>query len=437
MKYLFWPFFFILSACAPLAPTNPPMMPVPSATNLAAWSMPTHPAKPTAVATPPGAEGCLSLSPVEQIASQGLLLLENQELGDDGRLLSGFFAMEMSTKAVQTLTNNIVVGSAASPDHLHFAYFEVLPASSGMSAPRALVIADANGTVQTISEEPGWGRFLGWGANGAIVFSMFPQSLAQDTSREPVNLLILYPLENNQIKKILTNSFERYPTGDELGQIVPWWRGWNGTSYNTSFDRVITPYQLPGEDKIKIVTYAMWKMPGKTLMRSFEDVYASPLGMNHYPDPVWSPDGSQFIFFVTQRQEQDAFLVQKDGSMTSFVVKQPVFEQEFSWSPNGKMVAAFSPLAGKSTGYLSVLNIETKTWQNFCFGVTYGDSISYEYGKSEPFAPIWSPDSSQLIVVDWPKKDNLRLFLIDLPHRSFSLLAENVLPTGWLPAPSR
>lgn len=419
MKPILPLFLLFLSTCAPLAPAL--QTPIKTSTaSTRAWPTLTHPPQTTPTVTPNGLSNCLPLLPENQIDSRGKLLLESQK---------GLFMLDMSSKVLETISTN-ETRSAASPDHPYFAYLEKLSAYQESLAPVRLVVSDINGNTKIFDEKSTWGMFLGWGANGAVIYSSFGNQ-AQDQSREPADLLILYPLEN-RAPTLLLNSFEQYPIGDDLGQIVPWWRGWSGTSYSPDFDRAVTPYQLPGSDSMRLVTYALWQMPSRTLIRSFESVYAFPLGMNYYPEPIWSPDGSQFIFFVTQRQGQSAFLVKRDGTLTPLTIEQPVFEQGFTWSPDGKMIAVFNPadsLHQEDRAYLSILNTETKIWSNFCFGVNYR---GVGYARSEPYPVIWSPDSTQLVVTDWNEKNTRHLFLIDIARQTFSLLAENLEPTGWL-----
>jgi hypothetical protein len=164
--------------------------------------------------------------------------------------------------------------------------------------------------------------------------------------------------------------------------------------------------------------------------------------------PLWTPDGKQFIF-ATKLNSKDPFppaneflAISRDGEVRQLTHFADYFEEiritnNYSMSPNGKLLA-FWILAKPSAfenAQLAVLNIETGEVTNYCIK---GDSFLDEEAYQETLpAPIWSPDSKQLLVISRPPENRLlrRVVLVDIVNNYAAQINQDMEPVGWMIAP--
>ena len=164
--------------------------------------------------------------------------------------------------------------------------------------------------------------------------------------------------------------------------------------------------------------------------------------------PLWTPDGQQFIF-ATKLNSQGSFLlanqflaVSRDGEIRQLTYLTEYFDEtwianNYSMSPNGKLVAFWVYVQPSSfeKAQLAVLDIDTGTITNYCIT---GDPFSLNaYGQESLLAPIWSPDSTQLLVISRPSENSQtrRVVMVDIANSYAAQISQDVNPVGWMVAP--
>lgn len=161
--------------------------------------------------------------------------------------------------------------------------------------------------------------------------------------------------------------------------------------------------------------------------------------------PVWTPDGKQFVFAANldlkqaQLNAREFFSVSRDGEARQLTHFMDYFDEiyildSYNLSPNGKLLAFWiitqPSLASKPE--LAVLNIETGEVTNYCItGDAFADN------RSEPSSPIWSPDSTQLLVVSRIPEDTKvrRVVMVNLVQNHAAKILADMEPEGWMVAP--
>jgi Tol biopolymer transport system component len=161
--------------------------------------------------------------------------------------------------------------------------------------------------------------------------------------------------------------------------------------------------------------------------------------------PVWTPDGKQFLFTVnldrkqTQPYAEEFFAVSRDGQVRQLTHFMDYYDEidildSYNLSPDGKLLAFW--LVSRPSLYegpqLTLLNIETGEVTNYCIkGDAYADNAS------QPWLPIWSPDSTQLLVISRPSEDTKvrRVVVVDILRNYAAKISADMEPQGWLVAP--
>jgi len=208
--------------------------------------------------------------------------------------------------------------------------------------------------------------------------------------------------------------------------------------YDPTLSRAVYPECPPGCMKLTDKTIVLWDVKNKRILARLttKDYFGNT--------PVWSQDGKQFVIafdshFIktldTLDQRDEFYLVTRDGlvrQMTRFADYFKFLEipNSYKFSPDGQKVAFWmvSRPEPNDAGYLSILNTESGQVTNYCIkGLTVerADSLS---------APIWSPDSSQLLVKYGDPNDPNRTgtIVVDIVRDYAAVIAENASPQGWM-----
>jgi hypothetical protein len=163
-------------------------------------------------------------------------------------------------------------------------------------------------------------------------------------------------------------------------------------------------------------------------------------------NPFWLPDGKQFLIGTrTDHEDQhfanEFFLVNQDGQVrqiTHFTdeLKTVEINHRYSLSPNGRYFAFWITVqpGPYDDDRLAVLDIETGSVTNYCIP---GDPFQLGYSADSLSAPIWSPDSTQLLVTnrDPQTTTTSRVVLVDIMKGWAAQIAGDVEPVGWMLAP--
>lgn len=161
--------------------------------------------------------------------------------------------------------------------------------------------------------------------------------------------------------------------------------------------------------------------------------------------PLWTPDGKQFIIATNMdttkplATAQELFAVSRDGQirqLTHFMDYYQGIEilDDYSLSPNGKLLAFWITVKPSQfdNPRLAVLNIETGEVTNYCIkGDPFADNAAY------PDLPVWSPDSTQLLVISRPPEDTKvrRVVVVDIGNNYAAQINQDMEPVGWMVAP--
>ena len=161
--------------------------------------------------------------------------------------------------------------------------------------------------------------------------------------------------------------------------------------------------------------------------------------------PVWTPDGKRFLMAgnldpqKTRDFADEFFAISRDGELRQLTHFMDYYHEvdikdSYSLSPNGKLLAFW--ITAKPTQFdnarLAVLNIETGEVVNYCInGDPFADNAM------EPSSPVWSPDSSQLLVISRPLQDTKerRVVVIDVINNYSAKINGDMEPVGWMLAP--
>lgn len=164
--------------------------------------------------------------------------------------------------------------------------------------------------------------------------------------------------------------------------------------------------------------------------------------------PLWTPDGKQFVF-ATKLHSKDSYppaneflAIGRDGEVRELTHFAESFAEtritdNYSMSPDGKLLAFWisaqpSPF---EEAQLAVLEIDTGLVTNYCIK---GDPfLENGYGQESLIAPIWSPDSTQLLVISrLPENPQLRrVVMVDIVNNFGAQINQDVQPVGWMVAP--
>lgn len=146
--------------------------------------------------------------------------------------------------------------------------------------------------------------------------------------------------------------------------------------------------------------------------------------------PEWSEDSSQAILAVIEKSKSG--FVRKLVSVSSkgivkyfWTIPDSVGTLYYSLSPDQAKIAFWSPAPTESYDIknlsLYVLDIQTGLATDYCI-------ISPEI----PPQPIWSPDSTKLVVELRQDLGNSDVVVVDLENKTAIKIAEDAQPVGWM-----
>lgn len=110
-------------------------------------------------------------------------------------------------------------------------------------------------------------------------------------------------------------------------------------------------------------------------------------------DPDWSADGSTIVFSGTIDGQSDLYLIAAEGGEPIRLTDTPEWEQDSSWSPDGKRVV-FTYYLGESdppVGELRVMDAVPESESSLL--------ATHDWGVGRP---CWSPDGSEVAYQDHP-----------------------------------
>jgi Tol biopolymer transport system component len=105
-------------------------------------------------------------------------------------------------------------------------------------------------------------------------------------------------------------------------------------------------------------------------------------------DPDWSPDGSILAFSASDRQNQDIYVINVDGTGLTRLTSHDARDRHPDWSPDGAAIAFSSTRRSKRYPDIHLLDLSLGTEEqgNIPVQLTSGDRLEIR--------PDWSPDGS-------------------------------------------
>jgi Tol biopolymer transport system component len=124
--------------------------------------------------------------------------------------------------------------------------------------------------------------------------------------------------------------------------------------------------------------------------------------------------------------KDDIFFLSVDGTIKQLTVLSDYFSEAIifstSWSPDENLIAFEILINQNGERKLLILNMSTLEIIDLCL-------------SPQPFTPmIWSPDSRYLAYSEELTNDSSQTVLVDLVDRNAFVVADEVLPAGWVPS---
>jgi hypothetical protein len=287
---------------------------------------------------------------------------------------------------------------------------------------RKIFITEADGQIrQTLPWEEAWSSLSGWLDNNRLLIDLEGDRVD--------SVLVLNPFTGQ--RKVLLPDYPDIYTID-----APYaWEEYASTL--TAYDPTLTRVVYPGpvyEHPPAMRSYVIWDLPTHQ-----EITKVLSIGVWDEP-PMWSPDGSQFLIAMPQREftlygyipDDELYSVSRDGQITKLTNLSAYYPglmiSNYSWSPDGRYIAFWMepnpPPGGLDYNMqLAVLDTVTQEVTLFCIK---GDF------KRFAWTPIWSPNSQQVMILSRSDDNISKLVLVDVVNSLAVEVAQWVMPGGWM-----
>jgi hypothetical protein len=287
-----------------------------------------------------------------------------------------------------------------------------------------------NQIYKTLPWESEWGAFS-WLDNENLIIRTIPQGEPNSVVNYNPDFLVLNPFTGKmQIVKV------DYPNIYNLSPMV----GLRVSAYNLTLTRVV---YLEGGVSGPFY-YVLWDIQHKSQVTNFQ------ISDDFNVIPCWSLDGKQFAFApslaskIKEYPSYELFGVTEAGDikqLTHLTDYYPwVYIEDLSWSPDSRYIAfwfthwqqseqpSYDTLGDR---YLAVLDTTTDLVTSYCISGEKNATI----GIRKYPAPLWSPDSKQIVVQSQTEKDSFQAILVDVQDNRAFHIGDNLEPVGWMTSP--
>jgi len=381
---------------------------------------------------------CLEVEPSlpSKVSSGGILILNDQAVYSNGRTRDfDTYFMDMATRTSTQIAkpNEFLANFSVSPDRKWIAYKEGPLETPSGTLNLQLIIATAQHQVyKALPWQKAWGQFK-WLDNQHLVIKP-EMSNVDKFAALGSTFIVLNPFADER-SKILEPEFP----GIYATYTAPNWDGWGETVYDPTLNWVI--YLQGGLDEP--LNYLLWDIRQKKTVALFQ------VSRELSAVPTWSPDGKLFALapalFSTRSQYpvEELYVVDKGGSvsrLTHLTNYYPrVYIDNFNWSPDGNSIAfwfsswqdtngSYNTIANR---YLAIVDTTTGWVTNTCINGENDASI----GTRNYPAPLWSPDSKQIVVQSQTNENSFQTILIDVEQRRAFTIGVDLAPVGWMLKP--
>ena len=309
--------------------------------------------------------------------------------------------------------------------------YEATSFNDGEMVQDDLIIANGDFQPQkSIPWDDGWSSILGWTSDQKIIIL---SSITDSEPTPPASYILVDPLSNTQ--QSVDVSVSDLPNTSLYD--LPYWEGWHGVSINPTYSLAIYPRQ--SNINKETYTYWLWDISNNKPLFSLENIFSAYLLFIEASAsmPSWSIDGAQFALVGVHEDADTAlpisselFLVKQGGEITQLTNLSSVayvWGSSHSWSPDNSHIAFFAspPQAGgRENANVIIVNTNTLDVTDLCLSVGYSE-----------YAPIWSPNGKQFLVIDKYDQEHQRILLIDLEKYIVYPIAEDADVIGWMAAP--
>lgn len=350
----------------------------------------------------------------------GVVVLVNESLQNEQDFL---LDLKTGTKIFLSYFGKQAIDDfSVSPDYNRLAYI----ASNLYARDQTILITDVDGrTIATYDLNPpleGGGRIQQWFDNDRLWIT-FGKGKAPDAYT-----MILNPFtgENNIIQSDFPKIYNALPS---------FWGSFNQSRaiFNPTFNMVL----YPSDGRIILLD-----LSNSQIAMSIPDRIGG-IGSQ----PVWSPDGSQFVIDIDsanfssspKNEGRNIYLISLDGQIVKYTsINNPDNDNfvDYSWSPDGKFIAFWLKVGEvdiEKVIYnlydLAILDINRRQVTDYCIP-------AYNSGLFPINPPVWSPDGHYLVVASRsnPTLDHPQAaaILVDpFNHWAYSI-AQNFVPAGWM-----
>jgi Tol biopolymer transport system component len=277
---------------------------------------------------------------------------------------------------------------------------KILAVGDGSELSRMLLIDTNNKIIQTTPWQKNWWAIVSW---------LNDSHLAISDNRDQMIIFDPFTSEEQNI------VFSEFPDFNFLLHI-PW------VEYDPSLLRVIYSNENEGDQ-------VLLNLENMQPLAMIPDDEIRP------PDASWTLNGNYFALVGSINGGDEIFVVSRDGVVEQLTHLANYYGANASlssprWSPDDKSIAFWE--MDSSNNYLNVnlvvADTTTKQVTNYCI-TSY--PYSGNFGSNLP-APIWSPDSKQIIVENRYNENNNHVVLVDISQNIAMQVAQDARPIGWM-----
>ena len=326
---------------------------------------------------------------------------------DDYHATGHLFLANLTTgkQAALWTANETIAEPGVSPDRKALAFKSGDPKTNVWS----VVIADAQGNrVKSTPWPQGYFILGNWINNQQLLLSTNPP------------LTIFNPYDNSRQGYQFSDlpNFSEDPTANRVAL------------FNPAVDRVV--YKDNG-GKVTLLDLAAKKALGTV-----------PNQTAPFPIAAWSPDGKQvavvgktLLGAKPSDQGDDIFGISRDGQVTQLTHLTDHYGRlltvnpaGLSWSPDSRFFAFWLIYPNYGANWqLAVHDTVTQKTTAYCILNRDGSQLGYVHPLP---VPIWSPDSSQIMVENRYDTSSNHILIVDLAQKLAFPVFDNMYPAGWL-----